>query len=40
MENRIHSNAETIANEVQQALLQNQKEVVAVLNKKEAVEIF
>jgi hypothetical protein len=34
MENRIHSNAETIANEVQQALLQNQKEVVAVLNKK------
>ena len=34
MESRIRINAETIANEVQQALLQSQKEVVAVLNKK------
>jgi hypothetical protein len=34
MESRMHSNAEAIANEVQAALLQSQKEVVAVLNKK------
>jgi hypothetical protein len=34
MDTRIHANAETIANEVQSALLQSQKEVVAVLNKK------
>ena len=34
MESRMRTNAETIANEVQSALLQSQKEVVAVLNKK------